>query len=179
MNLRAPILTTKLPFHEWSIIILFCLILLALAGFALIGRKHFSTPPPQYREEPLSYIQTTIKGAVAKPGSYQMAYHSTLKELIEQAQPLSIADLSHVKWKRRLENGQNIHIPAKKTITINVEGMVQEPGPLKILSGTRISEIVDSIKVLPEADLKALRKRKSFLREGDILTIPSSKSTRN
>jgi hypothetical protein len=53
---------------------------------------------------------------------------------------------------------------------------VQQPGPLKILSGTRLQELASQLQVLPEADMKALSKRKSFLYDGDLVEVPAKKT---
>lgn len=168
-------MTTKLPVHEWCIILLFCLILLVLAGFAF-GRSKpvidttMLAPPP-----PITALQVKIEGQVAHPGSYQLPLHATLKQLLEQAQPLPSADLSQLNWRRKLRDGQTLHIPERRLMTINVAGAVQQPGPLQILSGTRCCELVDQLQVLPEADLTALRKKRSFLQEGDLIEVPIKK----
>ncbi len=159
-----------LPLHEWCVIILFCVILLILAGFALGNQKRL---PPSLPSEPvLTTLQVKIMGQVAKPGVYRLPLKATVKELLEQAQPLSSADLSQVKERRQLRDGQTIHIPERHWITIEITGAVQQPGPLTVLSGTRYCELADQLEVLPEAELKFLRKKKSFLKEGAVIEVP-------
>jgi hypothetical protein len=161
----------KLPLHEWCVILLFCTILLLLAGFAL-GREKPIPIPLSSSESTPSVLQVKIEGQVAKPGLYRFPLHTTVRELVEQAEPLPSADLSCVKWRKQLRDGQTVHIPERHWITIHLAGAVQEPGPLKILSGTRCCELADQLDVLPEADLKSLRKKKRFLQEGDLLDVP-------
>lgn len=161
----------KLPFHEWCIIVLFCLILLALSAYALRGQKN--SPSPPLPEPKVTVLEIKIEGEVAHPGLFRLPLKSTLKELLAQAQPLPTADLSKVNWRKKLRDGQTVHIPERLWITIEIAGMV--PGPLKILSGTRIQEVVSQLQVLPEADLKALSKRRSFLFEGDKIEVPAKK----
>lgn len=161
----------KLPLHEWCIILLFCTILLLLAGFALGHEKSIPVTSSSSESIP-SVLQVKIEGQVAKPGLYRFPLRTTIKELVEQAEPLPSADLSYVKWRKQLRDGQTIHIPERHEITIHLAGAVQEPGPLKILSGTRCCELADQLNVLPEADLKSLRKKKQFLQDGDVIEIP-------
>lgn len=163
----------KLPIHEWCIIVLFCLILLALSAFAWMGRKQIPSPRPS--EPQVVVLEVKIEGEVAKPGLYHFSPKSTLKEVFAQAEPLPTADLSQFNMRRRLRDGQTIRVPERQYITIQIAGMVQQPGPLKILSGTRIQELVGQLQVLPEADLKALSKRRSFLYEGDVVAVPAKK----
>src|SRR5215211_359741 len=105
---------TKLPIHEWCIILLFCFILLALAGFAFIQPKSMGTSiafvlPP----EEATVLQVKIEGQVAKPGLYRLPLDATLKQLLEQAEPLPTADLSQLNWRRKLRDGQTLHIPER------------------------------------------------------------------
>lgn len=165
---------SKLPLHEWCIILLFCSIILLLAGFALSHQKHM--PPAVLPSEPtVTVLQVKIEGQVAKPGLYRLPIHTSLKELVEQAQPLPLADLSQLKWRRQLRDGQTIHIPERHWITIQIAGEVQQPGPLKILSGTRCCELADRLLISPKGDLKLIRQRKRFLQEGDLVEVPAKK----
>lgn len=168
----------KLPLHEWCIITLFCAILMVLAGWAFWGQQNQQLIAPASLEpEPsVTVLQVKIAGAVANPGIYQLPLNASLKDLIDQAQPLANADVSALKWRRKLRDGQTIIVPEKKPITIYLEGAVKQPGPYQILSGTRLLELADQLEVLPEADLKAIRKRRGFLREGDVVAVPFKKA---
>jgi hypothetical protein len=167
-------MSSKLPLHEWCIILLFCAILLVLAGFAL-GKKKQLPSLTISTEAPLTVLQVKIEGQVAKPGLYRLPLRRSLKEIIDQAQPLPSADLSQLKWRRKLRDGQTIHIPERHWITIQIAGEVQQPGPLKIMSGTRCCELADQLKTLPTADLNSLRKKKRFLQEGDLVEVSAKK----
>lgn len=112
---------------------------------------------------------------MSKPGSYQLPLKSGLKDILALAEPLPTADLSKLNWRKKLRDGQTIKIPEREWITIQIAGMVTEPGPLKIKSGTRIQELIIDLQVLPEADIKKLSKRRSFLFEGDLLEIPAKR----
>lgn len=164
----------KLPCHEWSIVLLFCSILCVLSIYAYKGEKNL--PLPQISASKAAYLQVKVEGEVARPGVYQLALKSTMKDLLAQAEPLPSADLSQLNWRKQLRDGQTIKVPERGWITIQITGMVLEPGPLKIKSGTRIQEVVEELKVLPDADLKRLIKRRGFLFEGDVLDIPAKKS---
>lgn len=169
-------MTTKLPLHEWCIIVLFCLVLLALAGFAW-GRPKPVMNTPALPPVPLvAVLQIKVEGQVAKPGKYSLSLDTTLKQLLEQVQPLPSADLSKLNTRRKLRDGQTLHVPERHTITIQLAGAVQQPGPLKILSGTRCCELADQLQVLPDADLKPIRKRRGFIQEGDRIEVPLKKS---
>lgn len=167
-------MTTKLPLHEWVIVLLFCLILLALTGFALVRPKPLppsSVPLPSISEE-ATVLQIKIEGQVSKPGLYRLPLNATMKKLLEQAEPLASADLSQLNWRRRLCNGQTIQIPERHPIIIHLTGAIEQPGPLEILSGTRYCELADQLPALTDADLKAMRKKKSFVQEGECIDVP-------
>lgn len=166
---------SKLPLHEWCIILLFCAILLVLAGFALGHQKNIPSSGA-HTEPQATPLQVKIEGQVAKPGVYRLPINTTLKELVEQAQPLPTADLSQLKWRRQLRDEQTIHIPERKWITIQIIGAVKQPGPMRILSGTRCGELIDQLQMLPDADIKAFSKRKRYLQEGDIVEVQVKKS---
>lgn len=171
---------SHLPVHEWCIIVLFCLILLALAGFAL-GRSKKGEDPihSPLAEMPVALLEIKVEGAVVKPGVYRMPLSASLKDVLDQAELLPSADQSKLKWNRKLRHEQTIRIPERTWITIYIEGAVTQPGSLQILSGTRGQELADQLDVLPEADLKALRKKRQFLQQGDTITIPIKKKRKS
>lgn len=168
---------TKLPIHEWCIILLFCLILLVLAGFA-VGRPKMAAPIHLVPAPQATALEIKIEGQVAKPGLYRLPLKATLQQLLEQAQPLPTADLSNLNWRRKLRDGQTVRIPERYLMTIQIAGAVQEPGSLQILSGTRCCELADQLQVLPDADLKAMRKKKGFVKEGEFIEVPIKKNSK-
>ncbi len=169
-------MTKHLPLHEWTIILLFCFILLLIAGFAF-GRSKptpFQNHFPQQSEE-MSILNVTIHGEIAKPGLYRLPSRSSIKQLLEQAEPLASADLSQMQWRKHLREGQTIHVPKRGPITIYLEGAVEQSGALQVLSGSRVNEVINAFKPLPEADLLGLKRRKGFVKEGMIIKVPFKK----
>jgi hypothetical protein len=168
-------MSAKLPFHEWCVIVLFCTILLVLAGLAF-GRQNTSGSSSHVLSDPpVTVLEVKIQGAVAKPGIYRLPLDASVQELLDQAQLLPQADLSQIKWRRKLQQGQTVRILERLPIKIYVEGAVKQPGPMQILSGTRGQELADQLDVLPEADMRALRKKRQFLRDGETVIIPVKK----
>lgn len=171
---------TKLPLHEWLIILLFCSLLLGLTAIALIKPKPVFDSISSRNEKiiPSDVMQIKVEGYVAKPGFYQLPYQTTLKKLLEMVEPASSADLSELNYRKKLRDGQTIIIPERKIITIQVTGAVQEPGALKILSGTRCCDLADQLKLLPEADIKALKRKNRFVKGGDMIEVQFQKQVR-
>jgi protein involved in polysaccharide export with SLBB domain len=161
-------MTSRLFYYEWCVVVLFCIILLILAFLAF---KRPSQPLPLVAISK-NFLEVEIQGAVEKPGIYRLPTNSATKELIEQAQLLPNADISQIKWKRKLYDGQTVRILEKTLLTVYIEGAVKRPGKYQIESGTRWQELVDQVEFLPDADLTSLRKKRQFLREGNRVTIP-------
>lgn len=177
----------KLLIHEWCVILLFCAILLVLAGFVVIGKQNPLPAPLSFSESQMtissnsldSVVYIKIEGQVLNPGLYPLSSNTSLKELLKQAQPLPSADLSQLKWRRKLHDGQTIRIPERVWMTVQITGAVQQPGPLKILSGTRVCEILEYLQVLPEADIKLISKKQRFVQAGEVIKIPLKKQRKN
>ncbi len=177
-----PSMSSRLPFHEWLVVSLFCSVLLLLASFAFLGRSHaYSSQPPSpssfsqssLPETPLTHLEVKVEGAVAHPGVYRLPLKTSLKELLAQAEPLPTADLSELSWRKKLRDQQTVTVPEKREITIYLDGAVKKPGAIKILSGTRYQELLPQLDCLEEADLRAIKKKKKFLQEGACVYIPS------
>lgn len=170
-------MTPKLPFFEWCIIVLFCAIVALLACFALLRKPSY--PPSKIITQELNpsitQLQVTITGEVFRPGTYELDVNTTLKDLIELADPLPSADLSKVNSRRKLYDGQSVYVPPKTPLTITILGAVQNPGTLQIMSGTRVYELANQIAFLPEADIQFIRTKRRYLKEGDIINVPSKK----
>jgi|GEM_PF-4371561 len=166
---------SKLPLHEWSVIVLFSLLLLTLAAFAFRGSTRPPPLPLPLAEPEAAVLEIKVYGQVAKPGVYRFPIHATMQDVLARAQPLSSADLSSLNGRRKLRDGQTIRIPERHLITIYTAGAVQHPGAMQILSGTRYCELADQLDILPEADLKGMRKKTSFVSEGDVVNVPMQK----
>jgi SLBB domain len=179
----------KLPVHEWCIVILFCCILFTLAAYAFLGKQkpvsslarhsHFTNPEniEHHSTIPLEQIKiyVTIEGEVARPGIYELAAETTMKELFALAEPRPQADLSSFNTKKKLKDGQKIRIYEKRWIRIELTGAVESPGPQQVLSGTRVCDLPDQFQLLPEADRSALKKKKRLLQEGDSIKVMKKK----
>lgn len=169
-------MSSRLPFYEWLIICLFCSLLLVLASFAFLGRtpvySSLSVELP-LSEIPLSHLEIKVEGAVAHPGVYRLPLNTSLKELMAQAELLPTADLSELPWRKKLRDQQTITVPERREITIYIDGAVKQPGAMQILSGTRCQELIDQLDLLPEADLRTLKRKRQFLQEGGCLYIPT------
>jgi len=169
-------MSNKLPLHEWCIIVLFCFILLSLGAIAMLRQKPVmaaALPSENITEVPVLLIR--VEGQVAKPGLHRLPLTAKLKQLLDEVQPLPTADLSQLNYRKRLRDGQTVIIPERKKITIQISGAVQSPGNLEILSGTRCCELADQIQALPDADLKAMKRKRRYIQDGDLVEVPFQK----
>ena len=64
----------SLPLHEWSVVILFCLILITLASFAILKPKSKTMVGGfSQKIEEKGTINIKIEGAVSQPGIYSIS----------------------------------------------------------------------------------------------------------
>lgn len=166
----------KLPVYEWTIILLFSAILVVLSAFALLRSKPTPSDYVLPSIPPSTFIEVWVSGQVADPGLYKLPLKCTLKYLLELAIPLESADLSELNYRRKLHDGQKIHIPERVLITIYVSGAVEEEGAVQVLSGTRYNELGKQLKMLPDADLKTINQKTRFVKEGETILIPFKKA---
>ena len=167
----------RLPFHEWIIVVLLVISFLTLA---LVTQFKQAAPLPPVQGSHLladDSILVTVKGAIARPGDYSFKKGARLKELLAQAEPLSEADLESIKPNSKLRDGQVVKISAQRWITVQIEGAVVAPGPMHIKQGTHRDELIEQLKLLPEADTSKLQ-TKRVLRNGEVLHVPVKKAPR-
>ncbi len=165
-------MSARLPFHEWCIVILFSLILFTMVALGWTRPQNELLPTNTSKA---ALVNVSIEGAVLKPGNYELPSTATIKHLLALAQPLESADLSEIRERRRLYDKQTVQVPHGKMMTIYLNGAVKEVGAVSIRKGTRLSEFVAKLEVLPEADISLLQKRKRFLKEGEHLHVPTKK----
>jgi hypothetical protein len=160
----------KLAVYEWLIVTLF-VVVLSIICIASFFKESFQ------RELAVNRLLegVEIKGEVRLPGVYPLPENGSILALLELAIPTEQADLSKIKFNRKLKEGQVLNIQAKKQIKVFIEGAVERPGIFTLLSGMRYHELVDIINPLPEADLRVLLRRKGYVKADSNLFIPSKK----
>lgn len=115
-------------------------------------------------------IEVTVEGAVEHPGPYSLQKNAPLRELLDQAKPLPLADLKRMNLDSKLRQGQVVHVKSKEMITIYLEGAVLVPGAHQFPKGTKLSDLKDQALFLPQADLHVLNKKRK-LKPNEVLTI--------
>ncbi|WP_068467006.1 SLBB domain-containing protein [Candidatus Protochlamydia phocaeensis] len=164
-----------LPFHEWLIICLLIMALILLSFLTLIKNKAELPPVHSVHELSSQTIQVSVKGAVARPGEYELKKGAKLKELLELCAPLSDADLSQLKPTGKLRDGQSIHIPLQEWLTIYVEGAVNQNMILQVKKGTQLKDLVDKIDFSPDADKEKMKKARR-LKDQETINVPTIKA---
>lgn len=145
-----------------------------LSFVTLVWKKDKLPPISSTHTVNVQLIQVSIKGAVHKPGSYELKKGTRLKELLELAQAHSEADLQSMNLEARLRNNQVVKVIAQNWITVHVEGAVAEPKELRLKLGTTLIELSEQIVLLPEADSEKLQ-RKRRLKDQETIVIPVKK----
>jgi len=64
------------------------------------------------------------------------------------------------------------HYVIPPTITLHVEGAVENPGPIQVKRKSTVKEALEQVKLLPDADLSKI-KMSSKVRKGQVIKIPS------
>lgn len=164
----------KLPFHEWLIITLFIIVLLLLGIITLFWNNQKLPQISKIHELDIQTIQVCVRGAVKKPGTYELKKGSLLGGLLELAELTSEAELSKMQMNAKLRDGQKVTVPTQKWITVFVEGSGVQSAQLKLKSGTLLNELPDLITFLPEADVGKLQ-RKRRLKDNEIIRIELKK----
>ncbi len=158
----------SLPRSEWLFAILFSIL---LATFVLIAkvkvyRTSFALVPDRKGE-----FLVTIEGAVKKAGVYTVPLGTTVKEVLQKAQPISDADLSGLSLDEVIEAPLYIDIKELKEIRVKVFGAVKEAVELLLPPRSRISDLKSKIILTDEAEKSFFRSRK-LLKNGDEIEVP-------
>lgn len=166
----------QLYVHEWLAVVVIIGMLGLLTLFSLYGMhangslsqvnegRHFLKP---------QFVEIFIDGAVNKPGSYKVKAGTSVHEAISLSEPKSHADLSKIKARAKVKNGQSIHVKCIPTIQITISGAVQQEGLIEIPKGTRLCELERFIKFNEDADLKKMS-RKRILKSGEKIIVPAA-----
>lgn len=158
--------------REWVIVVIFILLLLGISLLSL-SRSSFELHPPIVHS-PSEQLTVRVAGAVARPGIYTVAKEGAIALLLAQSDPLPTALLSQ-KIKIQHKNKEALlHIPSQEGLFITVKGAIKEEGEYCIPHKTRICDLSKHLLLSEDADPQFL-KRKRFLKEGEIITIPRVK----
>lgn len=165
----------KLPVHEWLIVVLLIAVLASIISITSF-KSRFSSSSTQSVHYILSpTIQVHVEGAVQRPGVFTLNRGSRLQDVLELAGPLPEANIKSLKRNKVLQDGQVVTISPKKMITIFLEGLVESPGPVEVLEGTQVQDLLQQITFLPQADLKALKKKRQ-LKDQEMIYVTSKVS---
>lgn len=167
----------KLPVHEWIMIVLFCGVLITLSGIAFSRQSSERRIDVSLLEQAKpSVLHVSVSGAVLNPGRIELPPGSTVRDLLDKVGVLPEADLSRFRMHGKVKRGQRIVVPERVWITVILEGAIENPGPFKILSGTRCGELISLLDLPPEANVVGLKKLRRYLKEGEVVTIPFKKN---
>lgn len=159
-----------LPFHEWVIVALLVAIFAVLTLVTTLKNHDVMPPTGAPHHLTAQEIEVEIKGAVAKPGFYTLKKGAIMQDLLNLAEPLPEADLKRIKGTSRLKNDQYVHIPAKETIVIFIDGAVKEKGPITMYKGSALKDLIPQLEFLPNADVQSLNKKRK-LKDQEIIEV--------
>lgn len=164
----------KLPPGEWLVIVVFIALMALLTAVTFFFDRHPSSSLQLDSPHHLvpQDIDVFIEGAVEHPGAYKIKRGSKIQSLLDLSKPLPEANLNKVKPQMKLKNGQRVHIPTKKMITIFLSGAVTNPGPYTVPKGTKWIDLLKIVSFSLEADLKSIKKKK-LLQDQDVVFVKS------
>lgn len=161
--------------HEWLAITT----IIGFLGMLTIISVIRSTPPLVPQKElahPLTnpFIKVSIEGAVEHPGSYNLKKGARVKDALEQAKPLSNANLGQMNLESKLRKGQKINVPKIEMLTLFLQGAVKTPGALQVPKGTRLIDLMSLVEFLENAKLEPLQKKRR-LKNNEVIHIKTMK----
>lgn len=107
-------LPQKLPNYERTAACLLIIVILFAIGLNFYLDEDKLPDPsqePHYLVSP--YIEVSVKGAVTKPGVYQVTKGTLVEEVIKMADPLETANLKNIKLDSKITRRRTINIRAK------------------------------------------------------------------
>lgn len=106
----------KLPPGEWLVIVALTLVMVLLTGVSIFSDRHMTSPVIDSPHHLISQeIDVFIEGAVDHPGAFKIKRGALVEELIALANPRPDANLSKLKMKSNLRNGQRVKVPVQAT----------------------------------------------------------------
>lgn len=103
-----------LPPYERVVSCLLVLVILFAIGLNFYldeGRMPEENGEPHYLVSP--FIEVAVKGAVAKPGMYQVEKGTLVQDVIQMAEPFETANLKRIKLDSKITRRRTIHIREK------------------------------------------------------------------
>lgn len=164
-------MTQKLPFHEWIVV---SLIITSMVCLTVVTYIYDTDTLPRtdhvHQLQIPKQIKVSIQGAVIKSGVYTIEKGKTIQDLLDLAGLIPDSDTSQLKLASQLRNGQHVYVPSISFITIYLKGAVEQVGEVKVPKGVRLKELVNYVRLLPEADLNQLNKKRK-LKDRETIVI--------
>lgn len=102
----------KLPPGEWLIIIAIVAVMLLLTGVSMLSDRRMTAFVADSPHHLISQdIDVFVEGAVERSGAFKIQRGATVEDIMALAKPLPEANLSKLKMKSKLRNGQRVRIP--------------------------------------------------------------------
>lgn len=118
------------PFERY--LALGSLVVIALSLAVLAGKRLLEPPAlvletPPVKKVPPPTLKVHVKGAVQRPGVYSLPFGSRVEDAVKKAQPRSDAKLDDLNLAAFLDDGQEIFVPSKRTVTTAPSALALSP----------------------------------------------------
>jgi len=164
---------TSLSLRDWFAVIALSFLLLSL-GILSHFSNHAISSMKTAEEHALigkAMIEIHVQGAVEHPGLYVFSSGISLEKILEQVKLLPHADTDRLKLLKKYTKSAAITIPRIKTLTIYLEGAVNQTGAFEVKPGTRLKDL-NALGLLKEnANVKALNKKRK-LKMDEVVKVP-------
>ncbi len=116
-------------------------------------------------------VLVTILGEVRKPGVYNVAIGTSLKDIVGKAKPKKFSNLKDLPMKKNIEESTTVVVKELEEISVRIEGEVKSPMVLRVKPRTRICDLKSRITVTKEADGAFFKKRKHLV-DDEVIKVP-------
>ncbi|MEI8365617.1 MAG: SLBB domain-containing protein [Parachlamydiaceae bacterium] len=164
-----------LKIHEWLAIVMTIGI---LGSIALVTSLY--QPSSEIRTQLPGKINRDgfdilIRGAVKHPGVYHFHSQIKMKEILEIAGVLPMADLRRYRLDTFVTKGRVITVPAVTMISIHVRGAVKQEGSIRVPKGTKLQDLLSLVELADDAEIQFLQKKRNLLPD-EVIDIPYESS---
>ncbi len=118
-------------------------------------------------------MDVEILGCVARPGHYQIAQGTSLREAVRKARPRSYADLSSIPPDHVVEEACVVKVLSREHIQVRVTGCVCNPGLFQMPAGSRVCDLRDRL-VLGTRGVQEIFKSKRLLKDQEVFVVVES-----
>lgn len=161
-----------LKLSEWLFLLT---VLFSLTSFLIIAKSTSFRSALAVANQKEALVSVEIRGAVYKPGVFEIEQGASLGEVLKKARPKPLADCAALDMGQTINQPLVVEVCEAKEVTVEIKGWVKEGLTLTIPAGTRVCDLKNFLELLDDTDRTFFKSRK-LLRNGDVISIPKRKA---